>query len=459
MDTDRWTHMKRWLILILVVTACTAPEAAPTTRTTTVVDLDPATCDALVGSEPWLIVHSVVYPGECVSAGVHQQIRIVNKGFDITTVTIDGRVKTIRSDGDLLLDALEVGSHSFDAEPYEMPVIVVADPPDSTFDLDQVTLGMTEERVRSDWPSMTLAEELDSPCREAWLAEDPYSPVFVFEASVLVGASVFYPADEQIGRSLEHCDHEATAAVPATPTTKAKPDDRFARPSWLGTRELELDAEGFGIIVPTPLELADRQLTTIDVLPPPAGSAFEFSVGQVSVDVLARSSWHSGCPVEVDELRYLTMSHMGFDGRPHTGEMIVNAQFAEQAVEVFRGLFEAGFPIEEMRVIRADELDLHPTGDGNVTTSFVCRDAVQTTSWSQHAFGLAIDVNPFHNPYLKVDLVLPELASAYLDRGDVRPGMIVSGDGVTASFFEMGWSWGGEWTSLKDWMHFSSNGR
>jgi hypothetical protein len=111
-----------------------------------------------------------------------------------------------------------------------------------------------------------------------------------------------------------------------------------------------------------------------------------------------------------------------------------------------------------MRVITAEEIDAHPTGDGNDTTSFACRPAVGSASWSQHAFGLAIDINPFHNPYLKGDLVLPELASAYVDRENTRPGMITEGDVVTEAFADIGWGWGGNWSSLKDWMHFSLSG-
>ena len=161
----------------------------------------------------------------------------------------------------------------------------------------------------------------------------------------------------------------------------------------------------------------------------------------------------------VDDLRYLTISHFGFDGDIHTGEMIVNTSVAEEVVEVFRKAYETRFPIEQMRVITAEEVDDHPTGDWNDTTSFVCRPAVGSTSWSQHAYGLAIDLNPFHNPYLKGDLVIPELASAYTDRDTVRPGMIFAGDTVTGAFAGIGWVWGGEWNTLKDWMHFSLTGR
>ena len=244
--------------------------------------------------------------------------------------------------------------------------------------------------------------------------------------------------------------------IPASTTTTVSP---FARPDWLGTRLLPLRPDGHGEVLPTPQELVDRQLETLDLLPPPAGNEFEFTVGPIPEDVLARSSWSPECPVRVDELAYLTLAHYGFDGSFHTGEMIVNAAVADDIVEVFRRLHQARFPIEQMRVIASEEIDAHPTGDWNDTTSFVCRPAVGSSSWSQHAFGLAIDINPFHNPYAKGDLVLPELASAYVDRSNVRPGMIVAGDVVTEAFAEIGWGWGGGWSSLKDWMHFSRSGR
>ncbi len=249
----------------------------------------------------------------------------------------------------------------------------------------------------------------------------------------------------------------ATTTTVATTTTTEAPSP-YARPGWLGTRILPLRADEYGEIQPTPPELIDRTLETPDVLPPPAGEAYESTIGPVPADVLARSSWVPGCPVTVEQLSYLTMSHWGFDQEFHTGEMIVNATVAEDVVEVFRRLHEMRYPIEEMRVIRLEEIDAPPTGDWNDTTSFVCRPAVGSNGWSNHAFGLAIDVNPFHNPYLKGDLVLPELASAYLDRDDLREGMIADADEVVQAFASVDWSWGGNWTSLKDWMHFSLPG-
>jgi hypothetical protein len=245
-----------------------------------------------------------------------------------------------------------------------------------------------------------------------------------------------------------------TSTIPTTTTT-----DPYARPEWLGSRPLPLRPDGHGVAQETPDELVDRRLATVDLLDPPLSAEFESSIGPIPPDVLARSSWQEGCPVGVEDLRYLTMSHYGFDGEFHTGEMIVNATVAEDVVRVFARLHEERFPIEQMRVIRAEEIDDHPTGDWNETTSFVCRPAVGSSNWSQHAFGLAIDLNPFHNPYLKGDLVIPELARAYTDRDHVREGMILEGDVVVEAFAEIGWAWGGDWNTLKDWMHFSLTGR
>jgi D-alanyl-D-alanine carboxypeptidase len=246
-----------------------------------------------------------------------------------------------------------------------------------------------------------------------------------------------------------------TTTLPTTTTTI----NPFARPDWLGLRLLPLRPDGHGQVQPTPPELVDRRLETIDYLDPPSSDEFIASIEEIPTDVLARSSWTDECPVTVDELRYLTMSHHGFDGEIHTGEMIVNSAVAEDVVGVFHRLFETGFPIEQMRVTTLEEVDDHPTGDFNETGSFVCRPSVGSENWSMHAYGLAIDVNPFHNPYLKGDLVIPELASAYTDREEVRPGMLFAGDVVVESFADIGWSWGGDWKTLKDWMHFSTTGR
>jgi hypothetical protein len=116
------------------------------------------------------------------------------------------------------------------------------------------------------------------------------------------------------------------------------------------------------------------------------------------------------------------------------------------------------FPQERVAIVRAWDPDAPSTGDGNGTGAFVCRASTGSTYFSQHAYGLAIDVNSFQNPYAKGRVLLPELASSYLARGRVRAGMVTADGPVVRAFARVGWEWGGSWRHSKDYMHFSRNG-
>jgi len=260
-----------------------------------------------------------------------------------------------------------------------------------------------------------------------------------------------------------------TGTETLTEPSSAEPDSQSATtvpqrlgaapPDWLGTRLLPLrPGEHNGVAQPTPAELIDRQLWTDDILAPPVDDVF---VSQITspppAEVLARSTWREECPRPIDELAYAQVSFFGFDGLFHTGEFIVGVEHVEDLVGVFAELHTMRFPIEQMIVTTQEAVDAHPTGDSNNISSFVCRQAVNSGSWSRHALGGAIDINPFHNPYVKGDLVIPELASAYLDRGNERKGMVTPA--IVELFAEIGWGWGGNWNSASDWMHFSDNGR
>ncbi len=226
----------------------------------------------------------------------------------------------------------------------------------------------------------------------------------------------------------------------------------------MGAHPLPLRPDGFGQIQPTPPELVNRSLPTPDFLPPPASPAYTAKIADVPDAVLKRSTWQPACPVSSADLRYVTLSFWGFDHRAHTGELLVREDAAPAVVKAFGELFAQRFPIEEMRITSAAELDAPPTGDGNNTSAFVCRPTRGQKSWSAHAYGLAVDVNPFCNPYTKDDLVVPELASAYVDRANVRPGMVTAGGPVVRAFAEVGWQWGGTWKSPVDRMHFTATG-
>ena len=171
------------------------------------------------------------------------------------------------------------------------------------------------------------------------------------------------------------------------------------------------------------------------------------------------ASWRPGCPVPVEQLRAIDVRHFGNDGAVHTGRLIVAANLANGMVEMFRDLYNARYPIERMEPIDVYGGDDMRSMRANNTSAFNCRAVTGGTGWSEHAYGRAIDVNPFVNPYVKGSTVLPPESAPYADRSRNDPGMIHSDDAVVRAFAKRGWSWGGYWSSLKDYQHFSTSGR
>ena len=123
-------------------------------------------------------------------------------------------------------------------------------------------------------------------------------------------------------------------------------------------------------------------------------------------------------------------------------------------IEIFEVLYNAKFPIEKMVLI--DDYD----GDDNLsmaddnTSAFNYRNVPGTSTLSNHSYGVAIDINPLVNPYVRENDVMPPEGQDFLDREDVRPGMIIQGDVVYDSFISRGWTWGGDWETVKDYQHF-----
>ena len=253
---------------------------------------------------------------------------------------------------------------------------------------------------------------------------------------------------------------DVSPSVKPAPTSKAPtPVPGTVPPPWLGSRVLPTTGSGFGEVRTTPRALRYRRFTLPDTVRALPGEGFAARVRTPAPRaVIARSSWRPRCPVDAADLAWLRLAFWGFDDRRHTGELLVHEDVARDLVSVFGRLYAQRFPLEELSIVTRRELDAPPTGDGNETTAFACRPTTGGTTYSQHAYGLAVDVNSFQNPYVSGDLVLPELASAYLDRARNRPGMIEANDPVVRAFASIGWEWGGSWQSLKDYQHFSRNG-
>jgi D-alanyl-D-alanine carboxypeptidase-like protein len=186
---------------------------------------------------------------------------------------------------------------------------------------------------------------------------------------------------------------------------------------------------------------------------------FGHSVSRVTAAQLPHS-WHRGCPVAPAQLRRLRLTYWGFDGRAHTGALIVNARAMRPLTRVFSRLYARRFPIRRMRPIDVyggrDERSL----EADNTAAFNCRYAIAPVPkrWSVHAYGLAVDVNPVENPYLDRGRVHPRAGRAYLDRSRRRPGMAVPGGALVRAFGLVGWQWGGRWTASPDYQHFSATG-
>ena len=170
-------------------------------------------------------------------------------------------------------------------------------------------------------------------------------------------------------------------------------------------------------------------------------------------------SWRRGCPVALRDLRLLTLSHWGFDGKPRTGRLVVHRDVAAELVEVSRELYAARFPIRRMVPVDAYGGSDFRSIEADNTSAFNCRYVEGTTRWSNHAYGTAIDVNPIENPYVSDGPTSHAASRPYVDRARRRPGMASEGGALVRAFDRIGWGWGGRWTSVKDYQHFSASGR
>ncbi len=200
------------------------------------------------------------------------------------------------------------------------------------------------------------------------------------------------------------------------------------------------------------------------LLVPAAGSEtqppFSHSVSAISPAFRAQmTSWHQGCPVPVSDLRLVSVSFWGFDGRVHQGKLILNRNYASPVVSALRTLYGERFPIRRMQLVEAYGSSDDRSMAADNTSAFNCRGVPGAGSWSEHAYGRAIDINPLENPEVRQGVVSPSGGRKYTNRSKPAQGMIRPGDAAVRAFSGVGWHWGGYWHSLKDYQHFSWNGQ
>jgi hypothetical protein len=188
--------------------------------------------------------------------------------------------------------------------------------------------------------------------------------------------------------------------------------------------------------------------------------AFSANIQRIPSRKTLRYSWRPGCPVPISGLRLINMTYWGFDKRPHQGRLVVNAKAAGRIVQVFKRLYAARYPIRRMELVdtyKGSDFDSIEAGN---TSAFNCRNATGSSSWSQHAFGLAVDVNTCENPYVTAGgSVAHKHCVKFRNRARHDPGVIHKGDVVYRAFASIGWGWGGLWHGARDYQHFSSSGR
>jgi D-alanyl-D-alanine carboxypeptidase len=168
------------------------------------------------------------------------------------------------------------------------------------------------------------------------------------------------------------------------------------------------------------------------------------------------ATWHPDCPVPPEQLRRVEVDYVGFDNQTHRGALVVNQDVVDDVIAIFGELARQRYPIAKMQTVEHypkadDELSM----EDNNTSAFNCRPMPSGTSWSLHAYGRAIDVNPLINPYItRSGDLQPKTAAAYLDRSRADPGILHAGAPAVRAFTDRGWTWGGTWHNPVDYQHF-----
>jgi len=163
--------------------------------------------------------------------------------------------------------------------------------------------------------------------------------------------------------------------------------------------------------------------------------------------------------IALEDLRYLQVLHIGFDGEEHVGELIVNKAVAEDILDILYTLYENHYPIERMELVDEYGGDDEKSMQANNTSAFNYRTVEGSDKLSNHSYGTAIDINPFYNPCVRTyadgsTKSFPEGSDMYADRSADFPYKIDKDDLCYQLFTEHGFRWGGDWNSLKDYQHF-----
>lgn len=172
-------------------------------------------------------------------------------------------------------------------------------------------------------------------------------------------------------------------------------------------------------------------------------------------------SYHENDNISFDDLRFLSILYVNFEGDTKVGELICNKAIEQDILEIFSALYEEQYAFEKIRLVDEYGADDDLSCADNNTSCFNYRQVIGSTSLSKHALGLAIDINPFYNPYVTypdgAEHISPQGSEPYADRSNTNVHMIKKGDFCYELFISHGFTWGGNWKTLKDYQHFQKS--
>ena len=158
--------------------------------------------------------------------------------------------------------------------------------------------------------------------------------------------------------------------------------------------------------------------------------------------------------LQTEDLRYLQLLHIDFEGHTRQGELICHRSIADDLLDIFRQLYEAGYPIRSIRLMDDFDGSDEASMEADNTSCFNYRTIAGSVRLSKHAQGLAIDINPLENPCVRHGKVEPASATAFAARDSAFEHKIDHQDLCYRLFIAKGFHWGGDWRSLKDYQHF-----
>lgn len=185
---------------------------------------------------------------------------------------------------------------------------------------------------------------------------------------------------------------------------------------------------------------------------------YQETLSDALIERITGSSYHENDDISLDQLRFLHVLYYDFNNEIKDGELICNKQIADDLLEIFSTLYDNAYQIDKIQLIDVYDADDDLSCADDNTACFNYRVVAGSTTLSKHALGMAIDINPFYNPYVTYpdgkERISPAGSEVYADRSNDNPHMIRKGDLCYQLFIDHGFTWGGEWKSLKDYQHF-----